>query len=166
MVIIPWLNHGKLCRSCALTMMNHRFAKWNHGWTIIEPCYLHLPRYNSLSSFTIADVAVMKYHQWLAKIWIIFTHTSSRKSAKLFSRKFRHAIYALNSWRNQVCTAYICALALDVHISYSISACYKCMYYWPNFLVNNFPDLPYITGNKSQDFTWSLVTFPYSNICY
>ena len=35
----------------------------------------------------IADVAARKCHQWLEEIKIILTHTSSRKSDKLFSKR-------------------------------------------------------------------------------
>ena len=44
-----------------------------------------------------ADVAATKRHQWLDEIWVIFTLTSLRKSAKLFSRKLCHAICALDT---------------------------------------------------------------------
>ena len=68
----------------------------------------------------IADVALRERHQWRYKIWNIFTFTSSRKSAKLFSRKLCRAINALNTGHNPVHAAYNCILAINLHVSYSI----------------------------------------------
>ena len=71
----------------------------------------------------IADVAVCKHHQWLDEIRIIFTCTSSKSC---FLKKLCHAIYALDTYHNIICSAYACTL----------------------------------------EFTLSLMSFPYSNICY
>ena len=70
---------------------------------------------------------MLKRHQRLDKICIIFTW--SRKSAELFSRK---CCLALDPWGSQVRTVYVCTLAIDECISYSIRLLRYC---WHSFLV-------------------------------
>ena len=111
--------------------------------------YLNLTE--SVQFCRIADVAVTKRHQRLDKIWIIFTRTSSRKSAKLFSRKLCHAIRpprlmqcSLHSIRFRAC--YRCARFIQHTLV--INACVT----WQSFLANNFADFQYSAGKKISRF--------------
>ena len=85
-----------------------------------------------------SDVAVTKHGQWVGEIWIIVTRTASTKS--LFSRKFCHAIYILDTWRSPVSRAYACFICAHFiqHLPLMNACVIDIVFLW-----NNFPDFLY-----------------------
>ena len=84
------------------TAVYYRVQRWGEAGLHSHICWMHRNLQQIICSlmntYILADVAVMKRHQQLNEIWIIFHSTSSRKSAKLFSRKLcQNAIYTLNT---------------------------------------------------------------------
>ena len=94
--------------------------------------------------------------QQLDESWIIFTRTSSRKFAKLMSRKFCRAIYALDIWGSPVRTARMLAI---------YNRCTPCVVSYTQHMLgflqmralltevshdswNNFTDFPYSAGKN------------------
>ena len=95
--------------------------------------FFALPKYTE--SLFNSRCCYNKTPQCLNEIWITFTRTVSRKSAKLFLRKFCHAMYTLDT-----CTASLHSnaweLSIDVCISYSMIRLLRC---WHSFLVKQLP---------------------------
>ena len=102
------------------------------------------------NKFAIADVAVRKCHQWLDEIWIICTHTSYSKSAKVFSRKLCHAIYAVDtcSYAVDTCSLHSIRARLLVRAFCTAYACYKCGVTDSFSCINNFADILYGVSKK------------------
>ena len=94
-----------------------------------------------------------------------FTHTSSRKSAKLFSRKLCHAIRPRSLTQSSLHSIHLGACYRYSRVIQHTLVINMCVT-WQSFLVNIFADFQYSVGKKYQDFIQSLLAFPYSNICY
>ena len=126
--------------------------------TLIKKGILRVRGWCIIPLAIIADVAVMKRHQRLDEIRIIFTLTS-----------FKSCFQKSSIMQCMPSTLYA------IHIAHHIClrACYKCASYTQHTLVWNVCVLAekqlcwfqYSVGKKYHDFILSLMAFPYSNIC-
>ena len=84
---------------------------------------------------------ITKHHQRSDEICSIFTSTSSRKSAKLFSIEFCHAIYRKRPWHFMQCSSHciqrLCMSAVIIYTCKYISALQRDFYHQTTFLISH-----------------------------